>query len=73
MECVEMSYGAFKPHQISSVIEVITNSMVNMILPKELFNECVIFLQYNKAFNKCDKEVEQMLINKVNKALVETF
>lgn len=56
--------------RIVKVHEVITNSLVNMILPHYLIKDCVTFLEYQK-FGKYDQEVEQMLIDKVNKFLKE--
>jgi len=56
--------------QISNIVEVITNGVVNMLVPQYLIKDCVTFLEYQK-FGKYDQEVEQMLIDKVNKILRE--
>lgn len=56
--------------QITNIAEVLTNSLVNMILPHYLIKDCVTFLEYQK-FGKYDQEVEQMLLNKVNEILRE--
>lgn len=57
--------------QITNLVEVITNSLVNMLTPNDLIDDCVTFLKYQKMSGKCDKEVEQMLLDKVNKILNE--
>lgn len=54
--------------RIIHVSEVLTNSLVNMILPHYLIKDCVTFLEYQK-FGKHDQEVEQMLVDKVNEIL----
>ena len=57
--------------QITNLVEVITNSLVNMLTPNDLIDDCVTFLKYQKMSGKCDKEVEQMLLDKVNEFLKE--
>ena len=62
-----------KPVQISNVVEVISNSLVNMLVPSHLIEDCVLFLRYQRLSGKWDSETEQMLIDKVNEALVEAY
>lgn len=60
----------YKPLQVESLTEAILSGTVNMLLPNDLKDDIVTFLKYQK-FGKFDREVERVLLNKINDILKE--